>query len=98
MKMYCVYILFSLKSNKFYIGETPGMASRLAFHNDVNKNTNSTKSGIPWDVFFFLEVENRIIARRIETHIKKMKSKKYLENLKKYPEISQKLIEKYTTE
>ena len=47
MKMHCVYILFSLKSNKFYIGETPDMASRLAFHNDVNKNTNSTKSGIP---------------------------------------------------
>jgi len=34
-------------------------------------------------------------ARKIEKQIKRMKSKKYIENLKKYPDIVKKLIEKY---
>jgi putative endonuclease len=35
-------------------------------------------------------------AHKIENHIKKMKSKKYIENLKKYPEISLRLLQKYS--
>jgi len=37
-------------------------------------------------------------ARAIERHIKKMKSKKYIENLKMYEEISVKLIALYKNE
>jgi putative endonuclease len=33
----------------------------------------------------------------IEKHIKAMKSKKYIENLIKYPEMSVKLLQKYET-
>ncbi len=36
------------------------------------------------------------MAGKIENHIKKMKSKKYIKDLKKYPEIAQKLIKKYS--
>ena len=35
------------------------------------------------------------LARKIETHIKKMKSRTYCKNLLKYDEIMEKLIEKY---
>ncbi|PBQ33667.1 endonuclease [Sphingobacteriaceae bacterium] len=93
--MHFVYVIFSQNTNKFYIGETPDVLTRLAFHNDIGKNTNSTKSGIPWEIFWFLEVGDRSLARRIETHLKKMKSKKYLEDLKKHPSISENLVEKY---
>jgi len=93
--MHFVYILLSLKTDKFYIGESADAETRLAFHNDPEKNTNSTKTGIPWRIFWNLEVADRALARKIETHIKKMKSRKYIEDLKKYPEISQKLIERY---
>jgi putative endonuclease len=34
----------------------------------------------------------------IESHIKSMKSKMYIENLRKYPAISEKLKEKYIKE
>jgi putative endonuclease len=34
-------------------------------------------------------------ALRIEKHIKNMKSKKYIEDIKKYPEITERLKEKY---
>jgi putative endonuclease len=49
-----------------------------------------------WELFY--EIQNLTIttARKIETHIKKMKSRKYLENIKAYPEISPKLIQKYS--
>jgi len=36
------------------------------------------------------------VAGKIEIHIKKMKSKKYIQDLKKYPEIAQKLLKKYS--
>jgi putative endonuclease len=86
--MHFVYIILSQKTKKFYVGETPDVSSRLAIHNDPEKNTNSTKSGIPWEIFYVLEVKDRIIGRKIETHIKKMKSSVYLNNLKKHPEMS----------
>jgi putative endonuclease len=93
--MHYVYILKSIKTGYFYIGETPEVSIRLEFHNDVEKNTNSTKTGIPWEVFWILEVSDRKIARLIEKHIKSMKSTTYIVNLKKFPEISKKLILKY---
>ena len=94
--MHYVYILISLKTNKFYIGETPDVNVRLAFHNDPEKNTNSTKPGIPWEVFWSLTVVNRSVARKIELHIKKMRNRKYYESLVKYPEMAEKLIAKYS--
>jgi putative endonuclease len=87
-----VYILKSLKTNTFYIGETYDIDQRLLYHNDPILNQNSTKKGIPWEQFLILKVENRAIARRIEEHIKRMKSRKYIENLKQYPEMQTKLI------
>lgn len=36
------------------------------------------------------------MARSIESHIKRMKSKKYIESLKNYPEIVKGLISRYS--
>ncbi len=94
--MHYIYIIKSLKTGRYYIGESPEVLVRLDFHNDPIKNTNSTKSGIPWELFWSLEVSDRSLARKIGLHIKKMKSVKYYENLKRYPEISEKLIQKYS--
>ena len=90
-----VYILYSNSLEKFYIGETENLDKRLTWHNDPNLNTNFSRKGIPWSLFFSIPCHSRIQARKIEKHIKNMKSKKYLINLKKYPEISAKLLEKY---
>jgi len=94
--MHYVYILFSTATNKYYIGETPDVIVRLEFHNDAQKNTNSTKTGIPWELFWSLEVADRSIARKIESHIKQMRTQKYYNDLKKYSEISKKLTKKYS--
>lgn len=42
-----------------------------------------------------LNARQEINQKKIETHIKKMKSKKYIQNLKIYPEIPLKLLVKY---
>ena len=46
-------------------------------------------------LFFSYENLEYKQARNIESHIKKMKSKVYIENLVKYPEIIERLKEKY---
>ena len=64
-----VYIIYSKTADKFYVGETPEAEMRLLFHNDKEKNTNSTKAGIPWELFWCVEVADRGLARKIELHI-----------------------------
>ena len=48
-----------------------------------------------WVLYYVIECQSIEQARKIEKHIKKMKSKKYIENLKRYPEITQRLLKKY---
>ena len=90
MKHFC-YILFSPSVKKYYIGETEDIDSRILQHNTGFFKDSYTKIADDWKLFLSIECLNRIQARKIEAHIKKMKSKKYIENLKKYPEIISKL-------
>jgi putative endonuclease len=48
-----------------------------------------------WTLFWHFDDLSYKQARAIETHIKSMKSKIYIQNLKKYPEIILKLTEKH---
>jgi len=48
-----------------------------------------------WELFISICNLEQKQARRIESHIKRMKSKVYLQNLRKYPEIIERLINKY---
>lgn len=90
-----VYILYSPSLSKFYVGETANLENRIEQHNSGFYNTSFTKQVIDWKLFYFIECNSRSEARKIETHIKKMKSKTYIQNLKKYPEITEKLKHKY---
>ncbi|AYN66350.1 GIY-YIG nuclease family protein [Euzebyella marina] len=91
-----VYVVQSKTTDRFYVGVTADLKERLIWHIDYNKNEGFTKKGIPWEYYFTLEVENMTIALKIERHIKRMKSRVYIQNLVKYPEISMKLLEKYS--
>lgn len=46
-------------------------------------------------MFLVIECNSFIQAKAIELHIKKMKSTRYLQNLKQYPEIGENLLVKY---
>ena len=95
IERYSVYILFSNNLNRFYIGETSDFESRLAQHNSGFYENAYTKQANDWKEFLLIECNNKSQALRMESHIKKMKSVTYIKNLKKYPEMIQKLKERY---
>ena len=90
-----VYILYSQKLNKFYTGFTTNLNMRLDFHKNA-ENRKFTHNSDDWEVFYTIECFSKKQGLSIEKHIKKMKSKTYIENLSKYPEITIKLMVQYT--
>ena len=93
--MAAVYILYSQSLNKYYIGSCVEVTERFDQHlSKIFPGAFTTKAN-DWVIYFSLINLSYTQARKIESHIKKMKSKKYIENLEKYPEISQNLINLY---
>jgi putative endonuclease len=92
--MNTVYILYSSKLGKFYIGQTTDLANRLLQHNDLN-SSYSTKRGQPWKIFLTMQCKSISHAMKLERHIKNMKSKKFILNLKKYPELIERIIQQH---
>lgn len=91
-----VYILPSQSINKFYVGfTTETVLSRLEQHNTDYYENKFTANGIPWVLFCSIECNSMNQARKIEAHIKSMKSAKYIQNLVLYPEIIEKLKAKF---
>ena len=93
--MHTVYIIFSEKLNRFYIGYSSDLEVRFDFHLNDEQTRKYTYKAEDWKLFFKIECTSKQQALSIEKHIKKMKSKTYIDNLLKYPEIAQKLLEKY---
>ena len=89
-----VYILHSEKLNRFYIGFTTNLEERLIFHKNA-ENRKFTHNASDWNLFFTIDCTSKQQGLQIEKHIKSMKSKIYIENLLKYPEMSEKLKSKY---
>ena len=94
--MAAAYILYSITKDRYYIGFTTAtVADRLERHNKDYYEDKSTSDGKPWSLFLEIPCDTAQQARNIEAHIKSMKSRKYIENLKRYPEMSEKLKGKY---
>jgi putative endonuclease len=93
--MASVYILFSEQLNSFYIGSCEDLAERLEEHLSGKYKQSYTAKATDWK--YFLVIENLAYrqCREIELHIKRMKSRKYINDLLKYPEIIEKLKLKY---
>ena len=93
--MAIVYIIYSSSIDKFYVGSCNDLVSRLEDHRSHKYSVGFTRRASDWQLFFKIENLEYQKARKIEQHIKNMKSRKYYDNLKKYPEISKALIVKY---
>ena len=76
---YFTYILFSEKTNKYYIGYTSNINTRLDKHN--LGGTTSTRSGRPWKLMYYETYSNKTEAIKREKEIKNKKSRKYIEYL-----------------
>ena len=73
------YILFSEKINKYYIGACTDIERRLYEHNIGHSKFTST--GIPWILKYSETYDTLNEAKKRESAIKKMKSRKYIESL-----------------
>jgi putative endonuclease len=77
--MFFVYILYSNKSDRYYVGYTSDIENRVSKHNA--RSTTSTLSGIPWELVYSEEFKSKTEAIKREKAIKRMKSRKYIESL-----------------
>ena len=91
-----VYILHAAAHNKYYVGfSTIDPQERLERHNQGYYEDKFTSRYKPWILFFSIKCNSDIQARSIEKYIKSMKSSVYINNLKQYPEMSAKLLERF---
>ncbi len=89
----CVYILHSNQLNKYYVGFTTNLEERMVFHKKA-ESYKFTGKATDWEVFYVIACTSKSQALAIESHIKQMKSKVYIENFLKYPELTKKLLDK----
>jgi putative endonuclease len=68
-----VYILRSLKDNKFYVGYTVDLRKRLKEHQQ--RIVTSTKSRVPFELIFYEAYRNKYDAIRREKYLKTSKGK-----------------------
>ena len=90
-----VYILFSKSANRYYVGCSKGFDERLRLHNDKVFDRSYTRRPDDRGLYYQIIYNTVAQARRIESHIKRMKSRRYIENMLLCPEISNRLLEKY---
>ena len=77
-RVFIVYILYSAKLNKYYIGFTMHLDRRLEEHN--RGKTVFTRSGIPWELIYQKSFSTRPEAVRFEKSIKKRGAGRFLKD------------------
>ena len=93
--MAAVYILYSPVLDRFYTGSCIDFEQRFQDHQSKKYIDSFTSNASDWELYLRIDKLSYRQARAIERHIKKMKSRIYIENLLKYPEMVQKLINRY---
>ncbi|MBE0572266.1 MAG: GIY-YIG nuclease family protein [Ignavibacteriaceae bacterium] len=77
--MYSVYVLFSKKLNKRYIGSTQDVDQRLNEHN-LGKS-KFTSGGIPWELIYNESFSTNSEARKRESFLKSGVGRKFLDQI-----------------
>jgi putative endonuclease len=80
--MYYVYILYSEKFDKFYIGQTNDFEDRLNRH--YCGYEKATKPYIPWEMLMFLQKETRSEALALEKKLKNLSKERIRVFIDKY--------------
>jgi len=76
---YYTYILWSQKLNKYYVGLSSDLQKRLIEHN--SGKAKFTSKGIPWSIAYSEKYNSKKEAADRERYIKRMKSRKFIEDL-----------------
>jgi putative endonuclease len=79
MKFY-VYILYNLKHDKFYIGQTNCLDARIIEHNSGQVNYTLKYDG-GWNLVYYVKYSNRTEAIKREKFLKKQKNRNFYKRL-----------------
>ena len=74
-----MYVIYSQKLDKYYVGACTDLERRLYEHNIGH--SKYTSLGVPWVVKYKEEFETLLEAKQRELQIKRMKSRRIIENL-----------------
>jgi putative endonuclease len=78
--MFCIYILYSQSADRYYIGHTDDLIRRIEEHNNVIKNSYTSKFR-PWILKASLPVsDSRGEARKVEFYLKNMLKNLYVKS------------------
>ncbi|TCP28537.1 putative endonuclease [Tenacibaculum skagerrakense] len=91
--MYFLYIIYSKTLNKYYVGVTHDLKSRIEKHNQHCYSKAYTKAAFDWEYKLQMEY-SKDEALYLEKFIKKMKSKKFIEKVINNTRILDNIIEK----
>jgi putative endonuclease len=89
-----VYIIYSSSLDKYYIGETADFDVTLMQHNTHFFKNSYTIKATDWAPFLVITCNNITHARKLESFIKKMKSRNFIESLKTDPDKLESIIKK----
>ena len=77
-----LYILYSTEIDRYYVGQTSDIIFRRQIHNSgTGLFSKFTKRAKDWEIAYTEVYPNRSLAKKRETEIIKMKSRKYIEKL-----------------
>ena len=79
MSEWFVYILYSIRVDRYYVGSTDDLRWRLERHN--MGWGKYTQTGIPWEITYHETFNSKSDALKREKQIKRKKSRKYIEEL-----------------
>ena len=95
MHFFC-YIIYSKSLDRYYVGYTTNIEERISLHNSGHFGRKSyTSKSTDWKLYFLIPCETIKMAIFIESRIKKMKSRQFIENLKKYPELIDRILKEF---
>ena len=77
--MHYLYIIYSQKLDRYYIGQTKQVDKRLIKHN--KGHSLATRGGVPWVLVKAVEFESKSQGIIAENWLKKMKSRRIIEEL-----------------
>ncbi|MBK6265742.1 GIY-YIG nuclease family protein [Marivirga sp. S37H4] len=80
MDKYYVYILYSVKIDKYYVGYSRTPEKRLVFHNS-SFNKIWSKKGQPWELKTTIPFASKTEAMVVERKIKSFKSRTAIESI-----------------
>jgi putative endonuclease len=74
-----MYIIFSQKLNRYYIGSCEDLDKRLLRHNSAE--VTATKLGVPWSLKYSETFVTRAMAVNRELYLKSIKSRAFIESM-----------------